>query len=558
MLKRSKKAPDLLDNNIAKTYSKHIKTEHMRMKLREKQFEDKISQMRSARLLNTGTKSRVIGKIMNGLLLIIAILCGFLGALIYGSSRWVLNTWGNLSMDEIIFHLKVPVEGTNADLIQSYLSVCVSVAIIILFAVIVLMIGVWKKPIRRYLAMASIIGASLWAVITSVQLLWTDLNINEYIASQSENSTFIQDNYVDPRNVAITFPAQKRNLIYIYLESMESTYMDTSNGGGFEENYIPELTELAKNNINFSNTDNVGGGYATTGATWTMGGLFAQTSALPLKIPVEANSMNEQSEFFPDIISLGDILKEEGYSQMFMCGSDATFGGRRKYFEQHGNYNISDWASARTDGHISDDYGVWWGYEDEKLFDFAREELTNMSSEGKPFNFTLLTADTHFEDGYVCQLCKTEFGDNQYANVMTCSSRQVTSFVKWIQQQDFYENTTIVISGDHLTMDSDFCNDMVSGYTRGVYNTIINAPIETANTKNREFSTLDMLPTTLASLGVEIAGNKLGLGTNLFSNQRTLVEQVGINKLNKELEAKSNFFENFTKSIVITAENTVN
>ena len=71
----------------------------------------------------------------------------------------------------------------------------------------------------------------------------------------------------------------------------------------------------------------------------------------------------------------------------------------------------------------------------------------------------MLTVDTHFEDGYVCEQCPTEY-DTQYSNVMACSSRQVGEFLKWIQQQDFYENTTIVISGDHPTMDSDYCAEI--------------------------------------------------------------------------------------------------
>lgn len=45
----------------------------------------------------------------------------------------------------------------------------------------------------------------------------------------------VEDNYVDPDRVNITFPEQKRNLIYLYLESMESTYADKSSGGAFDK-----------------------------------------------------------------------------------------------------------------------------------------------------------------------------------------------------------------------------------------------------------------------------------------------------------------------------------
>ena len=50
-----------------------------------------------------------------------------------------------------------------------------------------------------------------------------------------------------------------------------------------------------------------------------------------------------------------------------MIGSDATFGGRRNYFTQHGNYNIKDYNYAIEQGWIPEDYKVWWGYEDQKF-----------------------------------------------------------------------------------------------------------------------------------------------------------------------------------------------
>lgn len=162
----------------------------------------------------------------------------------------------------------------------------------------------------------------------------------------------------------------------------------------------------------------------------------------------------------------------------------------------------------------------------------------------------MLTADTHFEDGYPCELCDEENdGDNQYGMVLHCSSKQVTEFVSWIQQQDFYENTTIVISGDHLTMDSDFCENIDPDYTRTVYNVIINSPIQPQQEKNRSFTTMDMFPTTLASLGATIEGDRLGLGTNLFSGEQTLAEKLTFDQLNDDLSQKSKFFEKMEEQV---------
>ena len=393
--------------------------------------------------------------------------------------------------------------------------------------------------------------------------VYDELDVKEYLVSQKKESHFIEQNYVDPRTTKITFPDKKRNLIYIYLESMESTFASKGDGGGLDFNCIPELTTLAEENTNFSNSDKLGGGYPAYGGTWTMAGIFSQTSGIPIKNSEQTDDVNatlaEQSSFSSQARNLEDILADEGYNQCFMIGSDATFGGRRAYFESHGKgqTEICDYNTAKENGQIPEDYYVWWGYEDQKLFANAQEKLTELSSKDEPFNFTMLTVDTHFEDGYVCEQCQNEFGDNQYANVMACSSRQVDAFVKWIQQQPFYENTTIVISGDHLTMDSDFCNDVSEDYERSVYNVFINLPegLDTSfeKTHNREFATLDMFPTTLAAMGVTIEGDRLALGVNLFSDEQTLTEQYGRKGLDKELMKKSKFYDMLINDVDIDA-----
>ena len=167
------------------------------------------------------------------------------------------------------------------------------------------------------------------------------------------------------------------------------------------------------------------------------------------------------------------------------------------------------------------DYKEWWGFEDEKLFDFAKEEILELSKKERPFNFTMLTAGTHAEDGYTCRLCNMEIED-AYTRALDCSSRQTAEFVEWIRQQEFYEDTTVIIVGDHLTMDADFCDDVPKDYERTVYNVFINSAAEPKQTKNRAFTTMDLFPSTLASMGVQIEGDRIGLGTNLFGDRQTL------------------------------------
>ena len=76
------------------------------------------------------------------------------------------------------------------------------------------------------------------------------------------------------------------------MESMETTYASKDVGGGLDFNCIPELTQLAMENVNFSGTEQLGGIYPTDGSTWTMGAMVAQTSGLPLKLNLRAENVS--------------------------------------------------------------------------------------------------------------------------------------------------------------------------------------------------------------------------------------------------------------------------
>ena len=494
------------------------------------------------------------GKIRKILTAVTAVLSVFfiaLSVLWAASITWMFETWNHLSMDELVYQLQAPMDGTNRNMILDYIKNCIPVTVIVLIAAVLLLFFARKKKIIYRIAVVLLFAGAAGIITYYTVMAWNRLDIGNYTENQSTYSDFIDVNYVDPADTELTFPETKRNLIYIFLESMETTYTDIEDGGGFEEGCIPLLTELAQENEDFSGADTaLNGGYSMPGTTWTAGALFAQTSGLPLSIPIEDNSMDIQDSFFPGIVTLGDILEQQGYEQVFMIGSEAEFGGRKLYFTEHGNYDIEDYPYFVDEGKIEKGRWVWWGFEDLYLFEFAKEKLTELSQGDEPFNLTMLTVDTHFEDGYTCSECGDEFGDNNYANVMACSDRQVAEFVKWIQQQDFYENTTIVISGDHLTMDSDFCEDVDSDYTRRVYTAYINADAETADpTMTRNYTTFDNFPTTLASLGVKIEGDRLGLGTNLFSDTLTLEETYGIDRMSEELQKKSELMEELTSTI---------
>ena len=471
---------------------------------------------------------------------------------------WLERTYDQVSFEQLLFQMKSTSVGVNTDLLSN------AVLYVGLFSVVITVLECWiyhlltgerckrclsffKSQHRLLLHLSSLIKThvlSIVSVVLAVSLLicGAQTSVFSFVKADSTESGFIQQHYVKPEPSILHFPEQKRNLIYIFLESMETTYADPAAGEMITDCFIPELKSLAEDNVYFSHSSGLGGALSYPGTTWTAAAMVAQTSGVPVKISLEADTYGADGSFLPGVISIGQILEEQGYTQVLLLGSNAEFHGRKAYFTEHGNYEIVDTGSLKAAGRLPEDYEAWWGFEDEKLFFYAKQELTRLAEEGAPFNFTMLTADTHFPDGCQCSLCRNDY-DDPYANVLACSSRQVAAFVAWIQEQPFYENTTIVISGDHLTMDGDFMEEINPEYTRTVYNCFINASAAPANEKNRQFGTFDLFPTTLAALGVTIDGDQLALGVNLFSERETLTEQFGYEYLSEELQKQSEFYD---------------
>lgn len=475
-----------------------------------------------------------------------------LGALLLSLALWLANTWSELSPDEILFHLRASLAGTDTTVIWNY---CLFYLSVVLMSFAAVAFCHWRlrrsslKSFRNAVVATAVAGIALGG--GALFKFSSMIDLGAYLSGEDSEGGFIAEQYVNPSSTAIEFPERKRNLIYIYLESMELTFADSGNGGAWNENLIPELCILGHEGDTFNgDSEALSGGYVLPGTAWTMGAMFGQSSGVPLKLPFLGNFIeDEMTDFFPDLVTIGDILEDEGYSQYLMLGSDANFGSRASFYLEHGNYEMYDYVRAKEDGFIDPDYHVFWGMEDQKLFAWAKQLLPELAAKDEPFNLTMLTVDTHFEDGYVCDLCKSEHGDNQYANVMSCSSRQVYDFVRWIQQQDFYENTTIVICGDHTTMDKDFCKEVSKDYPRRTFTTILNSTVSCEDpTAYRTYSTLDLFPTTLASLGAKIDGNRLGLGVNLYAEEPTILEEFGVEDCTSKLQRMSLFLDQFSSS----------
>ena len=366
-----------------------------------------------------------------------------------------------------------------------------------------------------------------------------------YIGMKQERSSIYDRYYVSPDESVVSFPGEKRNLIFIFLESIENTYASREEGGSQERNYISELTALTREGdcVNFSNTDRLGGASVfVPSITYTQGSTVAQTSGIALNTQLSQFYTDPE---FPAVRRLEDVLHDNGYEQLYIEGSKGEFSLYDKYVGRYDNSRVFDRRTAEEEGFTdeSEDY-IWkWGIEDSKLVEITKELITEMSRKDKPFFVTMYTMDTHtFESGHRCQDCDSGIL-NDYLAAVDCSSRRIAGLVDWIRQQPFFENTTVILVGDHLGNQKTMNVDIDEGYVRTTYNCFINPAKKPEKTEGRIFSSLDMFPTTLSAIGAEIKGDRLGLGTDLFSGTKTLCEELGEEEYKIQLERSSEYYE---------------
>ena len=461
---------------------------------------------------------------------------------------YMRNMFPYLDIEELLFVLSMPVKGTSHIIVISLIvfllviPLCFSIFHLALQKTnIIFVYTVFKNKEKSFFPfkfnhkiISSIVLVMFVLIVCNIKF-----NLSKYILKELKGSTtFYEENYISPKDVSFTFPEHKKNLIFIYLESTEAEISSHAKEG---INLIPELTELAKNNLSFSNSDDIGGQMQVTGTTHSIASVCCTHLGLPLLMDIGTNLYENTENFFKATYGLGDILKEGGYNCLFCIGSQTAYGGLDNLLKNH-SFEVKDIGYYKKIGKVPEDYFVWWGIEDIKMVETAKEELTKISSQGKPFAFSVFFEDTHFPSGYFDEECQNKY-PKQIHNVFVNMSRRINNFVNWIKEQPFYKDSVIVILGDHLYMGDDLYDDKRPNSKRHAYNVFINTGKSSEHSKNRDFCTFDYFPTIIDCLDIKYNADGLGLGRSLLTGKPTLLEQLGSKeKLEDAITSKSNFY----------------
>lgn len=361
-----------------------------------------------------------------------------------------------------------------------------------------------------------------------------------YIKTPAHSELYIKE-YIKPDS--ISFPEQKKNLILIFLESMETNFQDSAHGGNLSINRIPEITQYMLQNDNFKS-----GGLSVFGTNWTMAAVVSKTCGIPLNYPPGIyHSTDKIKNFLPHAICLTDVLKKNSYNILFAQGSDKEFASMGAFAQTHGNIPIHDYQYYQQKYSLNQEKKENWGISDRKIYDYSKEDIKKLNSK-QPFAIIITTLDTHMPYGYMDPKCHYPEGKGAkelYPYILECSSKLLDDFIQWAKSQPWYRNTVIAVMGDHETyVPPEAVGFKDTTITHRWISFFINSSVQTDNFQ-REYTSFDMYPTILESIGATVPNHALGLGRSLYSNKATLLEKYGADSLNKLLGGRSIEYDYF-------------
>lgn len=298
-----------------------------------------------------------------------------------------------------------------------------------------------------------------------------------------------------------------KNLVFIYLESLESIYLEESIFKGL----TPRIKRLSEQGLSFTNL------YQTPGTVWTIAGMVASQCGTPLLYNdydlVDGNDIM-QNGFLSKAICLGDVLNKAGYIQEYLGGASQRFAGKGDFYKSH-HYDEVKGFDELISRLNNKEYKTGWGLYDDSLFEIAAEEYIRLADTKKPFNLTLLTLDTHHPDGHPSHSCKVyPYQDNSILNAVHCTDQLLEKFIKNISRHPSFKDTVVVLS-DHLAMRNNAEKFYPDKYQRKLFFSILNTGITGFN--NTLGTHMDVAPTILDAIGVKHNASFLA-GTNLFEH----------------------------------------
>ena len=409
--------------------------------------------------------------------------------------------------EEFIFHFNLE---TAKFALSAFTGLATLAAIFLVVAGVLAWLSVWRiQPLKLEKRTLMILPAYLLVLVVDPDLTaWAVSSMRE------ANSEDVQLSNIDWEATGLNRDALYRmtdeitagkNVVMIYLEGLERMYTDPDIFPGL----TPFLTSAAEEGLTFTDMSQ------TRGTTFTVAGILSSQCGTPLLFP-QGPGGNDilKNGFLQEGFCLGDILSTAGYRNVFMGGATTRFAGKGVFLSAHGYEEVLGLEELRP---MMEDpnYLNNWGLYDDTLLDLAKDKFDEVAADAnRPFNFTVLTVDTHPPAGTVSKSCEPYPRiDNSIFHAIHCTDQQVGDFVEHIKQSPAWDDTIVLLMSDHLHMRNTGMEFYPPDYERKLYVTMLNGD----TTGKIEFPGMhmDVAPTLLDLMDVQHQQNFLA-GRNLL------------------------------------------
>jgi lipoteichoic acid synthase len=229
-----------------------------------------------------------------------------------------------------------------------------------------------------------------------------------------------------------------------------------------------------------------------------------------------------------EYMTMTEKLKENSYYTAKLHANNKSFWNRDVMYNTFGYdrfYSLPDYE-------VNDENSVGWGMKDVDFFEQSVDHLKEMP---KPFYAKLITLTNHFpfeldeEDKYIDEYDSPSGTLNRYFPTVRYTDEALRIFIEDLKAAGLYENSVIVIYGDHYGISENHNRSMAQYLGKEItpfestqlqrVPLIIHIPGQEGMTNSTVSGQIDLRPTLLNLVGID-SKQDIQFGSDLFSKNQ--------------------------------------
>ena len=290
------------------------------------------------------------------------------------------HIWGHIHVEQILVNLREGADVASDKLIIGYIiSIILGIVTAVAFSIIL------KKNTHLFYVSLLLCFVVLWQT-----------GVFSYFLNKKIYSDIYEKEYINPKDLAFTFPQPKRNIIVAYIESGEENYATD-----LKTNLIPTTYRLQKSSLSFE------GFHQILYQDYTLAAMVQSMCAVPYR-GSKLKGYEGYQNFLSNLVCYPEILQQNGYETVFMKGANISFARTDLFMKTHGFHHAfgAKELNQKFDKPLKEHTGGFGGYEDAALYDMVKQQLLKLSRKHKPFFLSFLTLDTHSPDYFLSPVCQ--------------------------------------------------------------------------------------------------------------------------------------------------------